>query len=70
MTALFLVVLVDQCRDKRNRIPAFIGGAAAVAGRIFFDIHNMLIPAMIMMTLIFIFARKYLEKQLLAESEK
>lgn len=31
MTALFLVILTDQCREFANRIPAVVGGAAAVA---------------------------------------
>ncbi len=31
MTALFLVILTDQCRECANRIPAVVGGAAAVA---------------------------------------
>ena len=61
MTALFLVVLMDQCQDKRNRIPAVIGGVSAVAGRIFFSVENMLIPSMIMMTVIFIVFRKKLD---------
>ena len=31
MTALFLVILTDQCRDGANRLPALVGGGAAVA---------------------------------------
>ena len=31
MTALFIVILVDQCRERVNRAPALIGGAAATA---------------------------------------
>ena len=70
MTALFLVVLIDQCRDKRNRIPAVIGAVSAVAGRIFFSVENMLIPAMIMMSVIFILFRRKMEAQLLEEKMK
>ena len=62
MTALFLVVLTDQCREKQNRLPALIGIAAAVAGRIFFSVNNMLIPAMIIMIVTFIIMRGKLEK--------
>lgn len=29
MTALFIVILVDQCRERANRAPAAIGGIAA-----------------------------------------
>ena len=63
MTALFLVVLTDQCREKRNRLPAATGILCAIAGRVFFSVDNMLIPAMVMMTAAFIIFRKTLEKQ-------
>ena len=46
MTALFLVILTDQCREIRNRIPALIGGAATLLCRVLFGPDNMLIPAM------------------------
>ncbi len=69
MTALFLVVLTDQCREKRNRIPAAIGMVSAIIGRICFTPDNMLIPAMVMMTAAFIVFRKGLEKQLCLTGE-
>lgn len=67
MTALFLVVLTDQCREKRNRIPALTGGICALAGRILFSVDNMLIPAMVMMTAAFICLRKFLSRHFLTE---
>lgn len=62
MTALFLVVLTDQCRDRRNWIPAATGLAAAITGRVFFSVENMLIPAMVLMCMAFILMRKKLSK--------
>ena len=62
MTALFLVVLTDQCKEKRNLIPAAIGTFSAIIGRVFFSTSGMLIPAMILMTAVFIISRKKLEK--------
>lgn len=62
MTALFLVVLTDQCHDRRNRIPAATGVAAAITGRVFFSVENMLIPAMIFMSAAFILLRKKLDR--------
>ena len=61
MTALFLVVLTDQCKNKLNRMAAAVGIIAAVAGRIFFSTSNMLIPAMLMMGTAFIILRKKFE---------
>ena len=64
MTALFLVVLTDQCRVRANIIPAVIGVVSAITARIFFPVNNLLIPAMIMMTAAFLIFRKGLEKRL------
>lgn len=61
MTALFLVVLTDQCRDKLNRKAALIGIVSAITGRILFSTSNMLIPAMVLMALLFMAFRRKLE---------
>ena len=61
MTALFLVVLTDQCKDKLNRMAAAVGIIAAIAGRILFSTSNMLIPAILMMGAAFVILRKKFE---------
>ena len=61
MTALFLVVLTDQCQDKLNRKAALIGIVSAICGRVLFSTANMLIPAMVMMAALFVILRKKLE---------
>lgn len=61
MTALFLVVLTDQCQEVLNRKAAAIGIISAVAGRIFFSTANMLIPAMIMMAALFVILKRKLD---------
>ena len=70
MTALFLVVLTDQCREKINRKAALVGIVSAIAGRVFFSTANMLIPAMIMMGAVFVILRKNFEAELPAEEVK
>ena len=70
MTALFLVVLTDQCREKRNRIPASIGAGAAITGWLIFGVNRMLIPAMIIMSVIFISFRRILEPYCCQEDTK
>ena len=62
MTALFLVILTDQMREKANRLPALTGFAAAILARCFFPVDRMLIPAMILMTVVFLFFRKKFQK--------
>ena len=70
MTALFLVVLTDQCREKLNRKAALVGTISAICGRVFFSTSNMLIPAMIMMGAIFVIFRKKFDKTIPMENKK
>lgn len=70
MTALFLVVLTDQCQDKLNRKAAAVGAISAICGRVFFSTSNMLIPAMIMMGAIFVIFRKKFEQTVTVEAKE
>ena len=70
MTALFLVVLTDQCKDKLNRMAAGVGIVSAIAGRLFFSTSNMLIPAMIMMGAAFVILRKKFEAAMPEENHE
>ena len=58
MTALFLVILTDQMREKANRLPAVTGFCAAILARCLFPVDKMLIPAMGVMTVVFLLFRK------------
>ena len=62
MTALFLVVLTEQCRNKSNRLSALTGAAAALIGLLTVGKANMLIVAMVLMTVTFVVFRKYFDK--------
>ena len=50
MTALFLVILTDQCRVRANRLPAIVGAVSAVVAAVVlyfvFGSWKMLVPAM------------------------
>ena len=50
MTALFLVILTDQCRDRANRLPALVGAVSAIVAAVVlyfvFGSWKMLVPAM------------------------
>lgn len=61
MTALFIVILTDQCREAQNRVPATTGGIAALAAFLIFGSQNMLIPTMIIMITAFVVARPKLD---------
>ena len=62
MTALFLVILTDQCRERKNRVYAAVGLLASVICALVFGADRMLIPSMILMLFALIVFRKPLEK--------
>ena len=62
MTALFLVILTDQCRERKNRVYAAVGLLASVVCALVFGAGKMLIPSIILMLSALIVARKPLEK--------
>ena len=49
MTALFLVIMTDQLREKKNRIPACVGLVSTVCCLFIFGENRMLPPAMLAM---------------------
>lgn len=70
MVALFIVVLVDLCREKANHIPAFIGSAVTsivllICLQIFpGHINKILLPAMFLVIFILLAFKKPLSKNL------
>lgn len=69
MTALFLVILTEQCRVKTNRFPAAVGAASAIAAFVPLAAAfgpararaDMLIPAMALMVAVLLAARRRIE---------
>ena len=48
MTALFVVIFIEQWMDRRNRIPELIGVAVAIAALVIFGASNFVLPAMLL----------------------
>lgn len=69
MTALFLVILAEQLREKANRIPALIGGLSSIAVFVLLSSFrgassargDMLIPSMALMVASFLAMRRKIE---------
>ena len=61
MTALFLVILTDQIRERQNRMPAVIGFAAAIVSCLAFGRANMLIPSVSAIVVAFLACRRWLD---------
>lgn len=63
MTALFVVIFVEQWESAKNHTPAIIGLICSVISLIIFGASDFLIPAMILITVSLFIGRKWLDKE-------
>ena len=70
MTALFIVIFVDQWLAGGNRIPAVIGLLSATAFRMIFGADSFILPSMICIMICLILGRKYIESEKKQEVKK
>ena len=61
MTALFVVIFVEQWYEKRNRIPEMIGVLVAVICLLVFGADRFVLPAMLIIVLFLFVGRRKLE---------
>lgn len=60
LTALFLVLFLEQMKKRENRISGIIGLVSAGLGLLLFGAENMVIPSMIFILIILLVGRKKL----------
>lgn len=60
LTALFVVLFLEQLKNKENRISGMIGVACTVIGLSFFGANNVVIPSMILLVVVLLLGRKKL----------
>lgn len=63
MTALFMVILLDQLQTRANRAPALVGLGGSLCGLAIFP-QNMLIPSVIIILALLLSLRDRLEEEL------
>ena len=63
MTALFVVIFVEQWLDKKNRIPEIVGVVTAVACLQLFGTDGFVLPSMLIIILVLLVSRSNLEGQ-------
>lgn len=61
MTALFVVIFVEQWMERKNRIPELIGVGCAIMSIAIFGVAQFVLPSMVCMVLILVVSRKKLE---------
>lgn len=62
MTALFVVIFVEQWMDRKNRIPELIGVAVAIVALTMFGASRFVLPAMLAIIALLFVGRKKLDK--------
>ena len=61
MTALFVVIFIEQWMTKKNRTPAMIGVVIALISLQIFGAGNFVLPAMLVIIFALLVARKKLD---------
>lgn len=61
MTALFVVIFVEQWMEKKNRIPEIIGVAAAVLCLLVFGAKQFVLPTMLLIVTVLFMGRRRME---------
>lgn len=63
MTALFVVIVVDNLMKKENRLPSYVGIGCSLACLFIFGPSNFLIPSMIVIAAMLLFIKPLLDKK-------
>lgn len=63
MTALFVVIFIEQWMERRNRVPELIGVAVAITSLLIFGANNFVLPAMLAIVALLFLGRRKLDKE-------
>lgn len=63
MTALFIVIFIEQWMQKKNRIPAVIGVVTAWVSLLIFGADGFVLPAMLLILLILFVGKKRIDRE-------
>ena len=63
MTALFVVIFIEQWMERRNRVPELIGVCVATISLLIFGASSFVLPAMLAIVLVLFVARKRLDEE-------
>lgn len=63
MTALFIVIFIEQWMQKKNRIPAVIGVVTAWVSLLIFGADGFVLPAMLLILLILFVGKKRIDQE-------
>lgn len=70
MTALFLVVFIEQWENQKNHLPAILGLITSILCLYFFGKDNFLIPSMLIIPILLIIFKNSLNKNKILKGER
>jgi len=63
LTALFVVIFIDQWRSTKNHIPALVGVGGSLLCLLIFGQENFMIPAMVLILVLLTALRKRIDRE-------
>lgn len=66
LTALFVVIFINQWKSTKNHLPVLIGVGSSILCRLLFGANNFIIPSMILIVLLVTILQKKIETRNLA----
>lgn len=63
LTALFVVLFLDQWKNKGSRLPAIIGVACSIVSLLIFGPDNFIIPTMFILAVVLLCSKKFIVKR-------
>ena len=70
MTALFVVIFIEQWYSYKTHIPVLTGALATIISLLVFGANNLILPAMILTIIILMSFRKQIDKKEVEEKEE
>lgn len=70
MTALFIVIFIDQWRAYKTHIPALLGLICSILALIAFGPDSLAIPAMILIVLALMLGRRFIEPKITSKDKE
>lgn len=59
MTALFIVILIEQIMSSKTMMPAIIGSLCSMLSIFLFDVNNFILPSLVISSIILLMLKKY-----------
>lgn len=63
MTALFIVIFMEQWMEEKNRVPAILGVCLAVISLVIFGVDRFVLPAMLMIIAFLLLGRRKIDRE-------